>query len=209
MPPTSKVGAASAARSSLLRSMDQISAFVAPSTCMGPPPTESPGWCQVNERGWHTAEPIRGKHDRAPSHSRWNGKCSKEWRGQVHRHQVPARHQLWLRRASGAPSEDRWQVADIGSTNDFHKATTSRVTAGPIQGSGLQGQVTTATPFAPRGAGHQEGQRETPVDTGRDSTSTRRRLNGRGLRVLSGGIAPGLDAAPFCDRRRQASCTRG
>jgi hypothetical protein len=150
MPPASRVGTASAARSSLLRSMDQFSAFVAPSACMGPPLTESPGWCQVIERKWHTAEPHRGKHDRAPSHSRWNGKCSKEWRGQVHRHQVPARHQLWLRRASGAPSEDHWQVADIGSTNDIHKATTSRVTAGPMQGSGLQGQVTTATPFAPR-----------------------------------------------------------
>ena len=57
MPPNSRIGAASAARSSLLRSMDQFTAFVAPSTCMGPPLTESPGWCQVNERDWHTAEP--------------------------------------------------------------------------------------------------------------------------------------------------------
>jgi hypothetical protein len=50
----------------------------------------------------------------------------------------------------GAPGEDRRQVADIGSTNDIHKAMTSRVTANLIRGSGLQGQVTTATPFAPK-----------------------------------------------------------
>ena len=66
----------------------------------------------------------------------------------------------------GAPGDDRRQVADMVSTNDFHKIATSGVTVGPIRGSGLQGQVTTATPFAPHGAGHQEGQRESTVDIG-------------------------------------------
>jgi len=49
----------------------------------------------------------------------------------------------------GAPGKVAGRVADIGSTNDIHKAMTSRVTASLIRGSGLQGQVTTATPFAP------------------------------------------------------------
>lgn len=64
------------------------------------------------------------------------------------------------------PAQKRRQVADIVSTNDFHKIATSGVTVGPIRGSGLQGQVTTATPFAPQGAGHQDGQRESTVDIG-------------------------------------------
>ena len=36
------------------------SAFVAPSTCMRPPLTESPECCQVIERKWHAAEPHKG-----------------------------------------------------------------------------------------------------------------------------------------------------
>jgi hypothetical protein len=36
-----------------------LCAFAAPSTCMGPPLTESPGRCQVHERGRRAAEPIR------------------------------------------------------------------------------------------------------------------------------------------------------
>jgi len=65
----------------------------------------------------------------------------------------------------GAPGDDHRQVADIGSTNDFYKVVTSGVTTGPIRGSELQRRVSTATPFAPQGAGHQEGRRESSVDT--------------------------------------------
>lgn len=64
------------------------------------------------------------------------------------------------------PAHKHRQVADMGSTNDFHKTATSGVMVGPFRGSGLQGQVTTATPFAPQGAGHQEGQLESTVDIG-------------------------------------------
>lgn len=51
-------GSTSARRSSLVESMDQFGEFVASSTCMGPPLTESPGRCQVHERG-HTGSPER------------------------------------------------------------------------------------------------------------------------------------------------------
>ena len=68
MSPASRAVATSAARSSLLPSMDQISAFAAPSTCMGPPLTESPGWCQVYERAT-CGGAQQGKHDRMPCRS--------------------------------------------------------------------------------------------------------------------------------------------
>lgn len=166
MSPASRAEAASAARSSLLPSKDQFFSFRSAIHLHGSTPHRKSGVVSGHRAERRAAEPIKGKHDRAPCHSLWNGKCSKEWRGQVHRHRVPARHQLWLRRASGAPGEHRRQVADIGSTNDFHKIVTSGVTVDPIRGSELQGQVTTATPFAPQGAGHQEGQRESTVDIG-------------------------------------------
>lgn len=110
----------------------------------------------------------------------------------------------------GAPGDDRRQVADIGSTNDFYKAATSGVTVSPIQGSGLQRRVTTATPFAPHGAGHQEGRRELSVDTRHHAASRggvatdaiRRRLrvvSHRHLMRLHFLLDAGKQAAPGVD----------
>ena len=58
----------------------------------------------------------------------------------------------WLsqRRASGAPGDRRRQAADISSANGFLGATGSGPAARPVQGPGLQGQVTTATPVRSR-----------------------------------------------------------
>ena len=107
--------------------------FVAPFACMGPPLTESPGWCQVIERngtrwspsGASTTAGVAIHEGMAGAQRNGGNRC----RGIKYR----ARHQLWLRRASGAPGDDRRQVADIGSTNDFYRAATSGVAASPIQ----------------------------------------------------------------------------
>ena len=107
--------------------------FVAPFACMGPPLTESPGWCQVIERngtrwspsGASTTAGVAIHEGMAGAQRNGGNRC----RGIRYR----ARHQLWLRRASGAPGDDRRQVADIGSTNDFYRAATSGVAASPIQ----------------------------------------------------------------------------
>ena len=100
MPAASRAAAASAARSSLLPSMDQFFSVRSAIHLHGSPPHRNSGVVSGHRAERHTAEPIGGKHNRTPCHSRWNGRCSKEWRGQVHRHRVPARHQLWPRRAS-------------------------------------------------------------------------------------------------------------
>jgi len=142
-------------------------------------------------------------------HSRWNGRCSNGWREQVLA--SGARHDISCDcdALQGAPGDDRWQVADIDSTNDFYRVATSGATTSPIRGSGLRRQVTTATPFAPHGAGHQEGRRESSVDTRHHAASRRRRRNSRISLELAGGVVAALDAAPFSDRRGQASYTRG
>ena len=157
----------------------------------------------------HAAEPIRGKHDHVPRHSRWNGRCSKEWREQVRRHQVPGTTSAVAATRFRSARRDRRQVADMDSTNDYYRAATSGVTAGPIRGSGLQRRIRTATPFAPHGAGHQEGRRELSVDTRRHAASRRRCRNRRVSPGLTGGVVTALDAAPFSDRCRPASRIRG
>jgi len=175
--------------------------FVAPSTCMGPPLTESPGWCQVIERngtrrspsGASTTACLAIHGGMAGARRNGGNRCT----GIRYR----ARHQLWLRRASGAPGNERRQVADIGSTNDLYRAATSGVAASPIRGSGLQRQVTTATPFAPHGAGHQDGRRESSVDTGHHAASRRRHRNSRVFLGITGGVVSALDVAPFSARR--------
>lgn len=175
--------------------------FVAPSTCMGPPLTESPGWCQVIERnstrrspsGASTTAGLAIHGGMAGARRNGGNRCTGI--------RCRARHQLWLRRASGAPGDDHRQVANMGSTNDFYRAATSGVTAGPIRGSGLQRRVTTATPFAPHGAGHKEGRRELSVDTGHQAASRRWCRNRRVSPGLTGGVETALDAAPFSARR--------
>lgn len=175
--------------------------FVAPSTCMGPPLTESPGWCQVIERnssrrspsGASTTAGLAIHGGRAGARRNGGNWCTSI--------RCRARHQLWLRHASGASDENRRQVADIGSTNDFYKTATSGAATSPIRGSELQRQVTTATPFAPHGAGHQEGRRESSVDTRHSAPSRRRQRNSSVFQGISGGVVSALDAAPFTARR--------
>ena len=89
MSPTSRVGAASAARSSLLPTRDQFFSFRSAIHLHGSTPDRESRVVSGQRAEWHAAEPIRGKHDRVPCLSQWKGRCSIEWRGQVHRHQVP------------------------------------------------------------------------------------------------------------------------
>jgi hypothetical protein len=139
-----------------------LCAFAAPSTCMGPPLTESPGRCQVHERWRRVAEPIRaGTTTRRAAH---------EWRPVLERmarrgarHRVPARLGHGLQRASRAPGA----VAGGLQQSALRRGTNVRDLGGhgqPGSGPGLQGQVTTATPLRSSGAGHEEGPREPVVD---------------------------------------------
>ena len=175
---------------------------------MGPPLTESPGWCQVNERSgtrrspsranttaclpfameWQVLEGMAGTGASASSAGTTSAQAATRFRSARRRSPAGRRHSLF---------------------KQFHWAMTSGVTDGPIQGSGLQGQVTTATPFAPRGAGHQEGHGSRQLTSAWVLASrpcARKRRESRGLLC---GIASALDAAPLPDRRRQASDARG
>lgn len=208
MSPASRAVATSAARSSLLPSMDQFSAFAAPSTCMGPPLTESPGWCQVHERAT-CGGAQEGKQDRMPRRSRVTGRCSNGWRGRVHRHRAPARHQQGLRRASRSarrrtPAGRRHRL--------YERCPPSRNLAGHGQPDSRirpSGQVTTATPFAPEELAIRKGHREPAVDPVARRASTHRRRKRRRLRAVSGGVASALDVAPFHDPRFLACCPWG
>ncbi len=139
-----------------------LRAFAAPSTCMGPPLTESPGRCQVHERGRRAAEPIRAStttrraaHEWRPVLERMARRCA--------RHRVPARLGHGLQRASGAPGA----VAGGLQQSALRRGTNVRDLGGhgqPGSGPGLKGQVTTATPLRSSGAGHEGGPREPVVD---------------------------------------------
>ena len=183
--------------SSLLRSMEQFSAFVAPSTCMGPPLTESPECCQVIERKWHAAEPHKGAsttvcraiHDGMASARRNDGdRCI----GIGCRHDISSDCDALQERP--AKSAGRSQISALRM--DFHKATTSRVMAGPIRGW-TSGAGNDCDPFRSARSWPSGRPTRVSVDTGRGSASTRLRRNGRGSRVLAGGIASAFDAAPF------------
>lgn len=156
MSPASRTGAASAVRSSPLPSMDQFFSFRSAIHLHGSTPHRKSGVVSGQRAEWHTAEPIRGKHDRMPAFhdgrasARRNGGAGASASGAGTTSTLAATRFRSARRRS--PAGRRHSLYE-----QFHWAMTSGVTAGPIQGSGLQGQVTTATPFAPRGAGHQEG----------------------------------------------------
>ena len=163
-----------------------LRAFAAPSTCMGPPLTESPGRCQVHERVRRAAEPIRAStttrraaHEWRPVLERMARRCA--------RHRVPARLGHGLQRASGAPGA----VAGGLQQSALRRGTNVRDLVGhgqPGSGPGLKGQVTTATPLRSSGAGHEGGPREPVVDArgagvvnGRGADARRNRPDSRAL----------------------------
>lgn len=75
--------------------------FVAPSTCMGPPLTENPGWCQVIERRCTRRSPSRASTTAcSPFAVEWQVLEGMAGTGAGIRCQT--RHQLWLRCASGS-----------------------------------------------------------------------------------------------------------
>ena len=171
---------------------------------MGPPLTESPGWCQVVERSDTRRSPSRASttaclanHDgRAGARTDGGNRCD----GIGCRHDIS----MGCDALQGAPGEDRRQVADIGSTNDIHTAMTSRVTASLIRGSGLQGQVTTATPFAPEELAIRRAIGSRQLTTARRPVSRRGARNRRDTWRVAYGVAWSLDAAPFPDPQPHA-----
>jgi len=134
-----------APRSGLGRRWWISSGFVAPTTHMGPPLTESPGQCRVHER----SRTGSLKRQTQPCGA-WNA-CSKGWREQ--RCGIGCRRRArrpW--RASGAPSVGTPARPVVHALRTILRATASRAMTVPVQRPELGGQVTTATPFAPSGA---------------------------------------------------------
>ena len=149
---------------------------------MGPPLTESPWWCQVVE--WSGARRSPSGASTTACHAIRDGMAGTGARALGAVHDISSGRDA----LQGAPGDEHRQVAGIGSTNNFYKAATLEVATGPIRGSGLQRRVSTATPFAPQGAGHQEGRRESSVDTDQYVASRPRSATGairQGLRVES------------------------
>jgi hypothetical protein len=164
-----------------------LRAFAAPSTCMGPPLTESPGRCQVHERGRRVAEPIRASTTTRRAAHEWRPVLERMARRSA-RHQVPARLGLRLQRASGAPGA----VAGGLQHSALRRGTNVRDLGGhgqPGSGPGLKGQVTTATPLRSSGAGHEGGPREPVVDArhqgGVNGHGEDARRNGRGSTAIA------------------------
>jgi hypothetical protein len=175
-----------------------LRAFAAPSTCMGPPLTESPGRCQVHERGRRVAEPIRASTTTRRAAHEWRPVLERMARRSA-RHQVPARLGLRLQRASRAPGA----VAGGLQRSALRRGANVRDLGGhgqPGSGPGLKGQATTATPLRSIGAGHEGGPREPVVDARSRAASTgaaktpdaiardRRRLDGHVMWVQGGSV---------------------
>lgn len=93
MSPTSRVGAASAARFGLLPARDQFFSFRSAIHLHGATPDRESRVVSGQRAEWHAAEPIRGKHDRVPCLSQWKGRCSIEWRDRCTGIRCRARHQ--------------------------------------------------------------------------------------------------------------------
>lgn len=120
MATASRAGRTSAHRSGLLPSTDQVSRFRGAIHLQGSTPDRSVqgGDRFTSER--HVTAPMRGKHDHMPYRPRRDGRRTNGWREQVQQHQVLAPGQQGLRRASGAPGDERQQAAELNSTNGSH-----------------------------------------------------------------------------------------
>ncbi len=209
--PASGAVPTSAARSGLLPSLDQFFSFRSAFHLHGSTPHRKSGVVSGCRAKRHAAEPMKGKHDRMPCHSRWKGRCSNGWREQVRRHQVPARHQQGLRRASGSarqrlPAGRRHRLYERhpqGHDLKGHGQPDSRIRATEAGND--------CDAFRSRGAGHQEGHRGSTVDIGPGRLSASRQCAVKWLDSLGllGGVASALDVAPFRDRQRRARCAGG
>lgn len=120
MATASRAGRTSAHRSGLLPSTDQVSRFRGAIHLQGSTPDRSVqgGDRFTSER--HVTAPMRGKHDHMPYRPRRDGRRTNGWREQVQQHQVLAPGRQGLRRASGAPGDERQQAAELNSTNGSH-----------------------------------------------------------------------------------------
>jgi len=105
---------------------------------MGPPLTESPGRCQVHERGRRAAEPIkastttrRAAHEWRPVLERMARRCA--------RHQVPARLGSGCSARQERPA--RWPVGcSVQLCEGEPTSATSGVTASLAQGQASKGR---------------------------------------------------------------------
>ena len=200
MPAASRAAAASAARSSLLPSMDQFFSIRSAIHLRGSTPYRKSGVVSGHRAGRHTAEPIRANTTACLAIR--DGMASARRNGGDLCIGIGCRHDISSGRDAlqGAPGDDRRQVADIGSTNDFHRAMTSGVRAGPIRGSELHRRVTTATPFAPEELAIRRANGSRQLTSAWVPASRRRTAKRRSSPGLLCGIALALDAAPFPHR---------
>jgi hypothetical protein len=115
-----------------------LRAFAAPSTCMGPPLTESPGRCQVHERGRHVAEPIRASTTtRQAAHE--GGRCSNGWRDAVRG--IGCRHGLGTGCSALQERPARWPAGcSVQLCEGEPTFATSGVTASLAQGQASRGR---------------------------------------------------------------------
>ena len=136
-----------------LAAMDQVYGFRVAIHLLEPPFTEMPGRSQVHEQPAPAAAPNGAKTTRRCAGPRAKPGGTAEARTDGgHGHKASGASAPWFsqRRASGAPGDQRRQAADISSANGFLGAAGSGPAARPVQGPGLQGQVTTATPVRSR-----------------------------------------------------------
>lgn len=136
-----------------LAAVDQVYGFRVAIHLLEPPLTERPGRSQVHEQPAPAAAPNGARATRHCAGLRARPRDTAEARMDGgHGRKASGASAPWLsqRRASGAPGDRRRQAADISSANGFLGAAGSGPTARPVQGPGLQGQVTTATPVRSR-----------------------------------------------------------
>lgn len=209
MSPGSGASAASAARSGLLPAMDQVCAFAAPSTCRVHPLPRVRGGVRCTSEATRGGA-HKGKHDRVPCRSldrQVLERMAATGAGIGCRHGIGSACDA----LQGAPGDERRRGHKQGSAN---KVPTGRDLGGHGQPDSRirpSGQVTTATPFAPRRSwpsGAAIGSRQlTParqrrqggaLTNGADSGRFRVALNGGEMRLhfqidCRGCFAPGLD----------------
>lgn len=136
-----------------LAAVDQVYGFRIAIHLLEPPLTEMPGRSQVHEQPAPAAAPNGAMATRHCADLRAKPQGTAEARMDGgHGRKASGASTPWLsqRHASGAPGDRRRQAADISSANGFLGTAGSGPAAHPVQGPGLQGQVTTATPVRSR-----------------------------------------------------------
>ena len=141
--------AALAARSGLLPAMDQVYGFRSAIHLQGSPLTESPGWCRVYERGDTRRSPQGQARPRAlpiTLDRQVLERMAATGAGIGCPHGIGSACDA----LQGAPGDERRRSHKQGSANKVPTGRDLKGLGQPDSRIGPSGQVTTATPFAPR-----------------------------------------------------------